>query len=86
VRQLEGGGDVQVLLLDPAPDGAGVQERDLRVDRGVQRPVHGNQVVAADKPVQLDVVDVTVLAGPQNGQLMTQDENLDLLGRIGAGA
>jgi hypothetical protein len=83
VRQLEGGGDVQVLLLDP---GAGVQERDLRVDRGVQRPVHGDQVVAADKLVQLDVVDVTVLAGPQNGQLMTQDENLDLLGRIGAGA
>ena len=53
---------MQVLLLDPAPDGAGVQERDLRVDRGVQRPVHGDQVVAADELVQLDVVDVTTLA------------------------
>ena len=53
---------MQVLLLDPAPDGAGVQERDLRVDRRVQRPVHGDQVVAADELVQLDVVDVTALA------------------------
>ena len=43
-------------------DGAGVQERDLRVDRRVQRPVHGDQVVAADELVQLDVVDVTTLA------------------------
>ena len=31
-------------------------------DRRVQRPVHGDQVVAADELVQLDVVDVTTLA------------------------
>ena len=54
---------MQVLLLDPAQDGAGVQEGDLRVDRRVERSMHGDQVVAADELVQLDVVHVTALAG-----------------------
>jgi hypothetical protein len=38
VRQLERGGDVQVLLLDPAQDGAGVQEPTCGFTAGFSGP------------------------------------------------
>ena len=51
---------VQPAVLDPFPDLFGVQGSDRWVDRGVQRAVHGDQVVRAEELVEFHVVHVAV--------------------------
>lgn len=62
VGQGVGGGGAQAAGLQAPENRLRLQQCDLRVDRRVEWPVHGDEITRTNQPVQLDIVHVSRIA------------------------